>query len=304
MEKNAAAISDADVYLFAHHYLARALMWAARDKEAKDMMSVAARMDPNLELAGGEFSRLYRKWFRIECEEARRLRPATLTVRSTLPGAKIWLDGREMDVAPVKLKKAVPGKHLITAQLDGVPPAGAIVRIDEKKDGEVTISFGDTLGGDAVGRVAEAIAQNELSSKAIQSAVQAGRDASAKFVVLGGLAKADDHFRVHTFLVDVDKSAVKALDVVKFDLDLLTAESDVLRIVRSIEGSVSAFAGGIAEVKRIEDKLKVQSTVNEVIAAPTFTSRKRNDDDDKKDDKRRVFQPLKEGKVKIKDEEE
>jgi hypothetical protein len=305
MEKNASAIADASDYLLAHHYLARALMWAAQDKEAKDTLAVAARMDPTLELPGDQFSRLYRRWFKAAADDALKQRPATLTVKSTLPGAKIMLDGREMDVAPVRLKKAVPGKHLISAAIDGVPPAAAIVTIDEKKDGEVTISFGATMGGDAVGRVAESIAQNELSSKAVQSAVQAGKDASAKYVVLGGMAKADDHFRVHTFVIDVEKSSVKPLEVVKFDLDLLTAESDVLRIVRSIEGSVAEFAGGQPEVKKIEDKLKVQSTVNEVIAAPSFTTRNdRAKKDDKKDDKRQVFRALKEGKVKIKDEEE
>jgi hypothetical protein len=304
MEKNAAAIADAETYLLAHHLLARSLMWAAQDKEAKDALSIVARMDPNMDLAADQFSRLYRKWFKAAAEEALRLRPATLTVRSTLPGAKISLDGREMDVAPVKLKKAVPGKHLITASIDGVPPAGAIVTIDDKKEGEFTISFAATRGGNAVGHVAEAIAQNELPTKAVQSAVQAGRDASAKYVVVGGMAKADDHFRVHTFVVDVEKSAVKPLEVVKFDLDLLTAESDVLRIVRGIEGSVAQFAGGQNEVKRIEDNLKVQSTVNEVIAAPTFASARTKKADAKKDDKRQIFKPLKESNVKIKDEEE
>ncbi len=305
MEKNVAAIANADDYLMAQHLLARALMWAARDKEAKDPIAVTARMDPGFDLPRAQFSRLYRKWFKAAGEEALRLRPSALLVKSTIPGAKIWFDGREMEVTPVLLKKAIPGKHLVRASIEGVPPSGAIVSVDDKKQAEVTISFGATMGGDAVGRVAEAVSQNELPAKAIQSAVQAGKEASAKYVVLGGMAKADDHFRVHTFVVDVEKSAVKSLDVVKFDLDLLTAESDVLRIVRSIQGSLADASAGQAEVKRIEDSIKVQSTVNEAIARPSLTSfAKKDDDGGKKDDKRRVYQPLKSGKVKIKDDEE
>ena len=40
-------------------------------------------------------------------------------IRLALPGARITLDGRLMDVAPVLLTKAVPGKHLLGATIDG-----------------------------------------------------------------------------------------------------------------------------------------------------------------------------------------
>jgi TolB-like protein len=303
MEKNAGAIANAVDYLLAHHHLARALMWAGDDKEANATLEVAARMEPNLDLPSDQFSRLYRKWFKRASEKALRDPPGTLLVKCGLPGAKISLDGREMDVAPVLLKKAIPGKHLITAVVDGVPPAGSIVTIGSKGKDEHVIAFGSTMGGDAVGAVAEAIAQNELPSKAIASAVQAGRDASAQFVVLGGMAKSEAHFRVHTFVIDVAKAAVKPLDVVNFDLDLLTAESDVLRIVRGIQGAVTTFDGTQKDVGKIEESIRAQSTVNEVVAAPsTFDRRKPVGDEKKKE--RDIFKPLKGGKYIIKDEEE
>lgn len=301
MEKNAGAIEDAEDYLLATHLLARALMWAARDKEAKEVLNVVARMDPNFELPPAQFSRLYRKWFKSVAAEVIRERPGKLLVKSSIPGAKISMDGREMDVAPVLLKKVVPGKHLIIAELEGVPTSGAVVEVSSKGKDEYTVSFGGTMGGDAVGRVAEAVAQNELPKKAVQSAVKAGRDASAKFVVLGGLARQENHFRVHTFVVDVDKSSVKPLDPVNFDIELLTAESDVLRVVRSVEDAIANFSGGKPNVNRIENSIKVQSTVNEVVAAPSFQRVKKKK---KKNGKRRVFKALKAGTIKIKDEEE
>lgn len=301
MEKNAGAIEDPEDYLLAHHFLARALMWAARDKEAKETLNVVARMDPNLGLPSEQFSRLYRSWFRKTAARVIRERPGKLLVKSSIPGARISMDGREMDVAPVLLKKVVPGKHLIIAELEGVPTTGAVVQVSPKKTAEFTVTFGSTMGGDAVGRVAEAVAQNELPKKAVQSAAKAGRDASAKFVVLGGLARQENSFRVHTFVVDVDKSRVKPLDPVKFDIELLTAESDVLRVVRNVEDAIANFSGGKSDVNRIERSIKVQSTVNEVVASPSFKRVKKKK---KKKGKRRVFKALKAGTIKIKDEEE
>jgi hypothetical protein len=303
MEKHAAKISP-DAYVMAHHLLARDLMWAGDDKEAMEAIDTAARMRPALPLDSKDFSRLYRKWFQRASETALSAKPGDLLVSSVLPGAAITLDGRSMDVAPVLLKKVVAGKHLIGATIEGVPPYAAVVDVKPQKKNEIVVTFQETMGGSAVGVVADALARNSIPKKAVESAAQAGKEAGAQFVVLGALAKDEDRFHVHPFVVEVASAKIAQLGIVDFDLDLLTAESDVLRVVQGVSDSVGKFTSNDKEVQVIDKRIKMQSTVNEIAAAPSLTDEggKREAGGAKKS--RAIYKPLKGGKVTIKDEEQ
>lgn len=305
LEKNAGAIEKADAYVLAHHRYARAVMWSGDDKKAKSIIEQAARMLPAFELMASDFSRLYRKWFANAARRVVKEKRGELFVKSGLPGAKIFLDGREMDVAPVLLEKTVPGKHLLTAEVEGVPRFGGIVEVKPGKKAVYTVSFGGSVGGDSVGDVADAIAANAIPSTALKSAISAGKSAGAMFVVAGGLAKDEDHFNVHTFVVDVDKGAIAQLDVVNFDLELLTAEADVFRIVQGIDRAVAKFEGKATSIKTIERRIRSKSTINEVDASPASVDRRgRLKVSKKKKGPRAIFKPLKGGSIIIKDEEE
>lgn len=306
MEKNAAA-ADPDDYVAAHHFLARALMWSGDDKAAQDMIEVAARMRPAFKLEVGEFSRLYRKWFQKAAEKAVADKPGELMVRAALPGAQITLDGRPMDTAPVVLKKVVPGKHLLGAKIEGVPAFAAIVEVKPAKN-DYTVVFANTVGGASVGTVADAIAENAIPKKAVEAAAAAGREAGAAYVVLGALARDDDRFHVHTYVVDVAKSQIKPLDVVDFDLEMLTAESDVLRVVQNIHTVVGSFSSSDTSVATIERRINKQPTINEVAAAPSLaadeTAAKKGvqTPGDGKKVIRGPVKPLSAGTIEIKDE--
>lgn len=304
MEENASALENADQYVLAQHYLARALMWSGADAESEKVMAEAARMNPSPELPASEFSRLYRKWFRDSAKKVVTEKPGDLLVKSALPGATISLDGREMDVAPVLLQKAVPGKHLIAAQVAGVPPYKAIVEVKSGAKSEYRVTFGGTKGGPAVGEVTDAISTNALSKDAVNAAVNAGKAAGADYVVAGGMSKGEDHFKMHTFVVDVKSGKMQPLDMIKFDLDLLTAEADVIRIARQVETSVKSFSAPKPMIASIDATVRSTTTINEVSAAPDTSALAgpAKTKTTKKDGPRRVFGAVKDNKVKIKDE--
>ncbi|MEM7676954.1 MAG: PEGA domain-containing protein, partial [Myxococcota bacterium] len=146
-EKNASALEDITPYLVAHHRLARALMWKGSDDEARAIMATAACLAPNFELSSGEYSRLYRRWFFEIAKDVVRERPGELMVKSALPGASVSLDGRAMDVAPVLISRVLPGKHIVTAKVDGVPPFGAVVQVKAAGQTEFVLDFAGVLGG-------------------------------------------------------------------------------------------------------------------------------------------------------------
>lgn len=234
-----------------------------------------------------------------------------ILVESTLPGAAVELDGREMDVAPVVLEKVLAGRHLVVARLEGVPPFGAMVEVNAGKQTKVVAAYAKTAGGSDVGRAAEAVSRNEIPKDAVESAARAGKQVGADFVVLGAMVRNqnDDKFRVHTFLVSVAAPSVVAMEQISFDLDFLTAESDVLRIVRSIQTAMEGKTKGNPAIAKIDDRVRGSSTVNRVDASPDLLAaarakERRRGPEKTKDGKRPVFRPLKGGSLVIKDEEE
>lgn len=306
-EKNASAIVDVQRYIEAHHLLARALMWSGDDKKAKAMLDVAARLAPTFTLAPEKYSRMYRRWFFETAKQIVRDRPGRLLVRATLPGAAVQLDGRDMDVAPVLIDRVVPGKHLITARVDGVPPFGAVVTIKQKEKNEFVVNFAGVLGGAEVGDVADSIAENKLPAAAVKKAVAAGKNAGAAFVVAGGLARdrINNDLNVHTFVVKVDNGQIKTLNPVDFDSEMLTAESDVIRVVRQVDSAVKKFDQASQMVAMIEKRTSgfAATTLNEVNGAPPRPSQ-RQTATRTSNGRRKVFRALGGSTIRIRDEEE
>lgn len=302
-EKNAGALSSIGPYFEAQHRLARTYALAGRDEDAKRVLETTARMSPGFELPRDAYSRLHAAWFVAAAERAVAERRGKILVKSSLPGARIEIDGRAADVAPVLLEKVVPGKHLIVARLDGVTPFATTIEAEAGKDLTLMARFGNTLGGDAVGDVTDALAQNELSKGAVSSASKAGQQAGAAWVVFGAMAKDDDKFRVHTYVVEAKSGRLAALDVLNFDLELLTAESDILALVKNAARIIEAFPSGETAVAVIEKRIRRQDLTNRFNASPELAVIEEDTGkDDKKAGRRPVFRPLKGGSITIKDE--
>ncbi len=305
-EKNASALQDASVYIRTHHELARALMWSGADDDAKATIDVAARLDPSFELKPDQYSRLYRAWFFAAAQKVVRERPGALMVKSALPGATVQLDGRPMDVAPVLIDRVVPGKHLVTASVDGVPPFGIVVTVESRKRSELGLDFAGVLGGLEVGDVTDAVARNELPREAVAQAAQAGENARAEYVVAGGLAndRVGNDLNVHTFVVRVADRRVMSLNPVDFDSELLTAESDVIRVVRQVAAAIEEFSDASTSIAVIEKRTSgfARTTLNQVNGAPEPPSRRAAAR--RSTGPRKVFKALEGGTIRIQDEEE
>ncbi|MFO0722274.1 MAG: PEGA domain-containing protein [Myxococcota bacterium] len=304
-EANAGAITDCEEFVALHHRLARALMLAGKDKEAQDALARAARMIPSIELPPNEFPKLYRKWFRSAVQVALSEKPGQVLVQSALPGAKVSLDGRPMEVAPVLLDKVVPGRHSLLVQIPEVAPFGAVITVNSGQKLEVRATFLNTMGGSSVGKVTDAIAENGIPKPAVESAAAAGKESGAAFVILGAMAKDEDKFRVHTFIVDVGTQKIHALEPAAFDLEMLTAETDVLRIVNAAHDTFSKFPGTAGEISLVEKRIKAQSNITTIDATPEYADASQAQKSVKKaNGPRTVFKPLKSGAVKAKDEED
>ena len=253
-EKNAAALVEARPYVQALHRLGRALMWAGADERARKVLDRAAHIAPSWNLDPRRYSRLYRRWFAEAVKRGLDAPRGALVVKSQVPGASIRLDGQDIETAPVRISEVVPGRHWITASIDGAPTFGAFVTVASGRNTMVTVRFPDTLGGTALGEVADTIARNRLSTAAVRKAAAIGRKAGAKFVVLGALAKdrAQSDINVHTFVVRVADKTIARLPAIDFDAGLLTAESDIIQVVQQIAKITGAYTSRTRAVDTIE----------------------------------------------------
>ena len=106
-------------------------------------------------------------------------------------------------------------------------------------------------------------------------------------------------------MFNVDNGQVKALNAVDFDSEMLTADSDVIRVVRQVNSAVKNFGSATTMVARIEKRTGgfATTTLNQVSGAPEAPSRRRTV---RRQDNgpRKVFKALEGGTIRIKDEEE
>lgn len=301
LKKNAAAPEAADKYVQSMLLLARAQLWAGDDRAASWSMEAVAAMAPFTSLDPAHFSRIFRQRFQAASKEATARRPGKLLVSSVLAGAEIALDGRKMGVAPLRLSGVVPGTHLLSAQRDGVPPYAAFVTVKARSTTKHLVSFDGIEDGATLGKIAGTLTRNTLDGRTLRSIQGLAKKAKAAYTVTGGIAAADGKLRVHTLLIDGQSGKVVALEPVAFDSELLTAESDVLKIVRSLEASIQSFSGGTSAIAQIDPTIAAQSAIAEVNAAPDLKQSRASQRSTR--GPRKVFQPLKGGTIQIKDDE-
>ena len=292
IERNAAALTEIDPYVDALHRWARALMWSAADEQAQAAMARAARIMPSYPLPPAEYARLYRRWFAEKSSRVLRQPRGQLRVTSALAGATISLDGREMGVAPVMIDRVVPGRHLITAEVEGRPRYGAFVDVEGRRTQDFVATFADPSVGANARAVMQAVADNGLPPAALRAAVAAARTKGARFVVAGGVAAdpSDGDLNVHTVVIDAQRRRAKALEPLDFDAELLTAESDVVQIVRAVEANVPRLSDGLSKIDWLERNppSAARAEITRADGAPAEPNDRRRAL--RKDGARRVFQ--------------
>ena len=120
----------------------------------------------------------------------------------------------------------------------------------------------EAVGDIAAGHVSRAIANNEIIEDTISAAGAADAQEDATFVVFGGLGRQTDDFEVHTFVVDVEHRAIARLDRTRFDFELLTTDTDALRVALDAKHAV------VGRVAESEDKSGAP-TVPDHLSTPT-----------------------------------
>jgi len=87
---------------------------------------------------------------------------------------------------------------------------------------------------------AEALAANAVSADHVAQLKAAGAKAGAELVLFGGIYRTETAYEVRTLLLTVKDGAVGRAQPVSFDLDFLTAQLEVFKLVSDVKGQAEA----------------------------------------------------------------
>lgn len=233
MEKNADAVPD--LRLLSEIYLQGGIAFFrdGMEDEGDDMLNKAVHLDPDRTLDAADYPPIFiRVYDRARFNVLRRPR-ARIEVKAKA-GATVLLDGRNMGKAPIVLEDALPGKHWIRVERAGESVQVKTVRARGKKTLEVEFAGGGADAGPSAAPAAGvlgAISANKVESEHIAALAKAGRKAGADFVLFGGIYKTDTAYQIRTAYVQVRSGTVGGLTDIAFDLDMLSAEIEVFKLV-------------------------------------------------------------------------
>lgn len=241
MQSNGDAV--ADLRLLPEIYLQAGVAYFrdGMEDEGDDMLNKAVHMAPNRKLEESDYPPIFIRVFdRARFNVLRRPR-ARIEVKAK-SGATVLFDGRNMGKAPIVLEEALPGSHWIRIEQPGEPVQVRKIRARGKKTLVVEFSgAGNAPAADvATGGVLGAISGNKVGEDEVAQLVRAGKKAGADFVLFGGIYKTDTAYQIRTAYLKVRNRKVGRLTEIAFDLDMLSAEIEVFKLVDDVKKQAEA----------------------------------------------------------------
>jgi hypothetical protein len=243
LEENGDAVPDlrmlAEIYLQAGVAFFRDGM----EDEGDDMLNRAVHLDPERSLDGADYPPIFIKVFdRARYNVLRRPR-GRVEVKAQ-PGASVLFDGRNLGKAPLVLTDVLPGEHWVRVERPGEAVQVKKVRVGGGKTLEVEFAgaSAEAPAPEASAGVLGAIASNKVAPEDADALAKAGKKAGADFVMFGGIYKTDTAYQIRTAYVAVTTGKVGRITDIAFDLDMLSAEIEVFKLVDDAKNQAQAGA--------------------------------------------------------------
>jgi alpha-1,6-mannosyltransferase len=236
--------------------LARTLMWLGKDAAAKATLDRVAAMtfappDPQ------RYSPVFRHWLGQARKSRLEATPGTLDILCNTPSTVVSVDGKPLGLCPLRVEGLVPGVH----HVHGNDALGAVNRLTEVTEGRaqtVTLEFPGPGILPTLAPILERLRNNQTPPALSPTGLKEAQSMSVQFVLVGGIARTKDAYRIHSFLYQLDQARVIPLRPVSMDLLVLTPGEDLRPWVDQLVASVTSqppalFAGG--KPTRLENSL-------------------------------------------------
>lgn len=208
--------------------LAVASFQLGEEDEGARYLEEAARLDPTFKL-DDSLPPIFVNAFEELVQRIREQPRAGINVTSSIEGARVFLDGREIGRTPLKRADLVAGTHYLRV----VPEEGSTiwaqpVELISGQALKVTARI-DLVGG-ALAEIDRELSQNQLSRKVALRASELARGVGATHVVLGGVHQEKGGIALSSFLLSVRDQTVCPLEKALFDAGMLSAGIEIYKV--------------------------------------------------------------------------
>jgi hypothetical protein len=244
------------------------------EKDGAMMLVKVIRLKPDLVLDPEKYPPMFRNTAEAIRKKLLLKRRGEVEVVANEEGASVFFDGNKVGVTPILMKELVPGEHFLRVEKEGLQPWAGKVTVVSTQRRRVLAAMGGVkkLSG-PLGEIASDLRSNRITAQTRKNVREQGRKIGADFVILGGVGKVGENYRVGTFLLKVSKDELCPLPEIQFDPDLLGASVEVYNMAsvlyKRVEGCPDAVkAPVVALVQTAAKKTSLKSVAVGPVALP------------------------------------
>ena len=166
-----------------------------------------------------------------------------LIIRADEPHAQVYVNGRALGEAPVRIKEMPPGDHVVGVTKAGLKSWGKVVKVGSEA-AEVRASLSAKLGGARKGEMVQALRDNQLTTGGVGSAAKllSAMGKGAKVGIFGVVAKEGAAIRVRLIAFD-NRGRVHQFKPMNFDTDFLTTGTEMFGFADTLKALNERFDG-------------------------------------------------------------
>jgi hypothetical protein len=177
---------------------------------------------------------------------AKREATAELTVTADVPGTQVYLNGRLLGAAPLKINGIPTGTHLVGVFRKGYKPWGKKILLEDGESQSLQATVTRGMGGQAEQLMLSTLRDNRVDANVarVVGRLFKRQGGKAALGLFGGVAKQGNEIWVTLYAVD-RKGRAKRLKQMKFDPDFLTAHLALSPVMEQLTVLSKNFEGGL-----------------------------------------------------------
>jgi hypothetical protein len=234
-EKGAAALPDVASLIRARSGLAVALASTGREPEANAQLRAIAVLNPEHELDRTLFPPQAIRTFQVGRDALMAEPKGRVFVDESATGAEVFLDGRSVGAAPVRIADVPPGRHVVRAVRALARAHGVVVDVAGGAEAAVAPGF---LKQGARGPIDE-LMRNSFSPDAAKAVADAAKAAAVDAAIVGVVGRVGEGVPVGMLLVDAATAGVVVLPRLDFLGDLLDLAIEMTSARDAIEPALA-----------------------------------------------------------------
>ena len=181
------------------------------EKAAREAIADVLAMDSSFKFDGAAFDKSFMLIYReLQERMMREGRLGMLTVESTPPGARVFIDGEEKGFSPMSVDRLPVGKHILRVERAGYLTYGVMVDISETGTSSVRPRLQPTDEYSSIADNIEALSRDVDRKRGSRALSRVGAKLQVERALLGTIRTEGGRVRLNLVLADFTEQAILA----------------------------------------------------------------------------------------------